>query len=667
MKKSFLLLAAFAFLLALPTASHAALPDVGGNPVPVTKCTQVGNDIEVTKFGSTYPLTTACRQTEYGYKFYTMKCTSELEYYVNWRPCTNDELAAVTKVSCTEGDSGLDYYTSSWATGVIEGSTSMATVNDSCGNSVGDYNQEKGPWVAERNCSNGYVHTQWYKCENGCSNGACLKQAAPAPVVTPACSENDNGLNYDVAGSATGQAESGLSTGTFSDSCGDFVGDSGKNEGAYIDEKNCSYGKVHDQWYKCDYGCFAGACKAKPAPAPTAKCTETDGLNYDVWGTATGNDEVTGVAGTYGDSCGMYVGDKNKSSGNYIAETHCSSFNSKVYVHTQWYNCPSGCVNGACQAKPVVGENQTPYDTNAKTAITSPANNTILNNYPRVANLAWYQINNANQYQIEVVCDTCGISKWKTYSNSFQTPPLAGDNQFKARVLPVFPNGLTGQWSDYSYFSYKTAPTPSSATSSVPNTQSLPACSDIQGGNTNFIVCAGFAVDHQWSGTMVKVMDHDGETANVELVGLSETDADLVLNVAETFYITNKPGKYLTVTYLGIGAEGRALLKVDSNTTYTDSYSDSCTNEKGIDGVYTICKNNSFSHDAASFKFTVTKFDGKFVWLKLTGAKSTNVVLKLNTKKKYALKKDALNVELTYLGKAVSGGAKVSVKITPSK
>ena len=666
MKKNFLLLAAFALLLALPSATRAALPEVGGNPVPVTKCEQVGNDISVEKFGSTYPLTTSCRQTEYGYKFYTMKCTSNVEYYVSWRPCTSDEIKAVAKVSCTEGDSGLDYHAASWATGVVEGSTSMATLNDSCGVSVGDLNKEKGPYVAERNCSNGYIHTQWNKCENGCFNGACLKEAAPVSTEVPVCSESDNGLNYDVAGSATGKAENGLSSGTFADSCGDYVGDSGKTEGAYIDEKNCSYGKVHDQWYKCEYGCFAGACKAKPAPTPAAKCSETDNFLYNVFGTATGNDEVTGVYGTYGDSCGMYVGDKNKTSGSFIAETHCSSFGTKVYVHTQWYNCPAGCVNGACQAKPVIEDVQNKYDTAAKTIITAPTNNSILTNYPRVTDLAWYKIDNANQYQVEVACDTCGqslwssVTKWKTYSNNFQTPALWGDNQFRARVLPVFPNGLTGQWSDYSYFSFKTV----AATDTV---NALPACKDVQGGNTDFIVCAGHSVDHFWSGTRVKVIEHDGETASVDLGSLSETDADLVLNEPETFYITNKPGKYLTVTYLGVGAEGRALIKVDSNTTYQDSYSDSCTNEKGPDGVYAVCKSKIFTHDAANFKFTVTKFDSKYVWLKLAGTKSTNVVLKVNAKKKYAFKTGGMNVELTYLGKAISGGAKVKVLVIPAK
>lgn len=669
MKKNFFLLAIFAFLLAIPSVTHAALPEIGGNPVLVTKCTQVGNDISVEKFGSTYPLTTACRQTEYGYKFYTMKCTSDVEYYVNWRPCTSDEISAVAKTSCTEGDNGLDYNTASWATGVIEGSTSMATVNDSCGASVGDLNKEKGPYVAERNCSNGYVHTQWYKCENGCAEGACLKEAPNAPAETPACSESDNGLNYNVAGTASGQTENGLSTGTFADSCGDYVGDSGKNEGAYIDEKNCSYGKVHDQWYKCENGCSAGACQAKPVSTPSAKCSETDNFLYNVFGTATGNDEVTGVYGTYPDSCGIYVGDKNKASGSFIAETHCSSFGSKVYVHTQWYTCPNGCISGACQAKQVVDKNQPPYDTSVKPIITAPVNNAVLTNYPRVADLAWTNVNNTKQYSVEVSCDKCGESLWstvliwKTLINNFQTPALLnGDFQFRARVTPQLLDGSNAQASDYTYFSFKTASSTSSST-----VYTLPACSDISGGNANFIVCTGYSINHQWSNSMVKVINHDGETANVQLVGLSEVDADLVLNVPETFYVSNKPGKYLTVTYLGIGAEGRALIKVDSNTTSEDSYTDSCTNEKGIDGVYAVCKNKVFNYDGEAFQFKVTKFNNKYVWLKLSGAKSSNIVLKINAKKKYALKKAGASVQLTYLGQAISGGAKISVDVTPAK
>jgi hypothetical protein len=242
-----------------------------------------------------------------------------------------------------------------------------------------------------------------------------------------------------------------------------------------------------------------------------------------------------------------------------------------------------------------------------------------------------------------------------------QTAPLWGDGQFKVRVLPMFPNGFTGQWSDYVNFSYATTAT------SSPTTKPLPACSDIKSGNSNVLICNGFAIDHYWSGTKIKVISNDGEEANVELAGLSEEDADLVLNTPETFYVVNKPGKYLTITYIGVGAEGRALFKVDSNTSLQDSYSESCTDEKGVDGVYTICTNKSFIYSGVAFQFKVTKYNNNYVWLKMTGAKSTNIALKLDIKKKYTLKKDAPYVELTYFGKSISGGAKIGVHVGPEK
>lgn len=495
---------------------------------------------------------------------------------------------------------------------------------------------------------------------------------ASVPVVT--CSDSEGGLNYDVFGVATGKDEVSQAAGSYQDSCGNYVGDQGKTSGDYIAEKSCSGSSaspyVHTQWYKCDYGCSAGACKAKPAPTPAATCSESDNFNNYIYGTATGNDEVTGIAGTYGDSCGAFIGDKNKASGDYIAETHCSSGNGKNYVHTQWYKCENGCVAGACQSKKA--ETVSSYDLSAKTVIISPLNNSVFTNFPRIATINWQEVKNANNYMVEVACDHCGVGadwsdtfKWKTYSNTFTTQPLAGDNQFRTRVLPVFPNGSTGQWSDYTYFKFNTANY--SVTTTANSGTSLPACSDITGGNVTFIVCTAYAVDHYWSGTKVKVLDHDGETASVLLTNLSEDDADLVINEPETFYVTNKPGKYVVVTYLGVGAEGRALFNVDSNTTVLDATGESCTNEQGGNGIYTICKNKWFTFDGGTtFKFQVVKFNNTYVWLKLNGTKSTNIVLKRNVKKKYALKQAGSSVELTYQGNSGKGGAKVKVNlITP--
>ena len=200
----------------------------------------------------------------------------------------------------------------------------------------------------------------WRSCT--ASELAAVTTTAPTAQT---CSETDNGIDYNVFGKTTGNDENTGVYGTYPDSCGAYVGDSGKTTGAYIAEKHCSSGNdkvyVHTQWYNCENGCSAGACLAqKPVVVvPVATCSETDnGIDYNVFGKTTGNDEVTGVYGTYPDSCGAYVGDSGKSTGAYIAEKHCSSGNGKIYVHTQWYNCENGCSAGACLAqKPVATTN----------------------------------------------------------------------------------------------------------------------------------------------------------------------------------------------------------------------------------------------------------------------------------------------------------------------
>ena len=361
-----------------PNSSASTLPAVGWNPVNVNSCTQVNNDILISNAvnnGAPYILSTACRNGgDGGLKFYTMKCLSNTQYRVDWRPCTSQETAAVTNPSqtvatCSETDNGLDYNVFGRTTGNDEVTGVYGTYGDSCGAYVGDSNQSAGAYIAEKHCSSGngkvYVHTQWYNCPNGCSAGACLAQKPTvAPVAT--CSETDNGLDYNVFGRTTGNDEVTGVYGTYPDSCGAYVGDSGKDSGAYIAEKHCSSGNgkvyVHTQWYNCENGCSAGACLAqKPVvvpvvttPAPYTTCSETDnGIDYNVFGKTTGNDENTGIYGTYPDSCGAYVGDSGKDTGAYIAEKHCSSGNGKVYVHTQWYNCANGCSAGACLAQKV--------------------------------------------------------------------------------------------------------------------------------------------------------------------------------------------------------------------------------------------------------------------------------------------------------------------------
>ena len=83
-------------------------------------------------------------------------------------------------------------------------------------------------------------------------------------------------------------------------------------------------------------------------------CSDTDGLNYFTPGVSYGPKEGSRVVGSYPDTCGDTSGDSGKSTGSYIAETHCNSV--RNYVHTQWYKCKYGCSEGACISPPTEPE-----------------------------------------------------------------------------------------------------------------------------------------------------------------------------------------------------------------------------------------------------------------------------------------------------------------------
>lgn len=105
----------------------------------------------------------------------------------------------------------------------------------------------------------------------------------------------------------------------------------------------------------------------------------------------------------------------------------------------------------------------------------SPTAGQILTNFPRTAELSFTRLSNAHSYDVEIYCDYCGSSKWSSGPYKFSTMQpssgyakvttyaLAGDNEFRARVRAVYVDTVTGEyvygtWSDYRYFSFKTAP-----------------------------------------------------------------------------------------------------------------------------------------------------------------------------------------------------------------
>lgn len=97
--------------------------------------------------------------------------------------------------------------------------------------------------------------------------------------------------------------------------------------------------------------------------------------------------------------------------------------------------------------------------------IVTPTKSQILTNYPREAKISWTTVSLAEVYELEITCDYCvsinpmwqGPTYYKTTENSFLTPPLAGDNEFRVRVRAKTYQGEEGPWSDFRYFRYDTS------------------------------------------------------------------------------------------------------------------------------------------------------------------------------------------------------------------
>jgi len=178
---------------------------------------------------------------------------------------------------------------------------------------------------------------------NSCENGKCVN--------TVQCTDSDGGSDYYIQGTTYGkyQEEYGYEpeTKNWVDSCVDKF---------YVREYICktyldpSYA-AEDVWsesYRCEYGCRDGACLSQIDP-----CTETDGgRNYWKKGTLNGFYKPTGPV-TEEDTCIDLLTNQTvtECSGEScaVSEHWCEpdETNPGFYLKT-YYECPTGCSNGAC-------------------------------------------------------------------------------------------------------------------------------------------------------------------------------------------------------------------------------------------------------------------------------------------------------------------------------
>jgi hypothetical protein len=217
--------------------------------------------------------------------------------------CSNGKCNSAPTTTCTETDSGADYYN--------KGTTTDATqsVTDTC----------VGTKLYEIQCINN-IATQLaaYNCTNGCTNGACLQGVNP---IDDYCDDSvDNGPDYFVKGTTTGVKNNVQFN--LIDYCTSNT----------VTEYYCVGTEQKTNTRACSGGCSSGKCNADVIPLNS--CNETDGGNFaDVAGTTLGYKDS--VAYEFTDYC------KTNTS---VFEYYCTSLTANNNIKT----CSEKCVNGAC-------------------------------------------------------------------------------------------------------------------------------------------------------------------------------------------------------------------------------------------------------------------------------------------------------------------------------
>jgi len=141
---------------------------------------------------------------------------------------------------CTDTDGGIN-------TDVFGAAANdQREIFDSCDSFNNNY-------IYEAYCNNGFPTQQRYLCENGCVNGACVREEKIA------CTETDGGRDYYVRGSITIPFVGGREF--VEDFCTDnSVTWEESDSGKYVIEVSCNSAEL----YECPNGCVEGACIKEP-------------------------------------------------------------------------------------------------------------------------------------------------------------------------------------------------------------------------------------------------------------------------------------------------------------------------------------------------------------------------------------------------------------------
>lgn len=276
---------------------------------------------------------------------------------------------------------------------------------------------------------------------------------------------------------------------------------------------------------------------------------------------------------------------------NNVIESSETNNDFVVYVKLEGFGGQTTPTTPAPTPTPTPTTPTVTYDANAKPTIIAPFNDMTLTNYPRKTEVQWTPVASANKYELEVACDYCGSSLWSSVNswgavgNYFITPALAGDNQFRAKVRAVYPDGAFSQWSDFVYFKYNTsqyaAPAPTPAPSVFGGGQSAPAvpavikpatpvkkpvgrmlCGNSAGGDGLYSACVNNTIKHD-SKMNIKV-----RTYNNYYVWLTLTNADKKyyrVPIKKSLEIDRDDGEMtIKITYVKKNAKYGVFLQVET-------------------------------------------------------------------------------------------------------
>lgn len=319
-----------------------------------------------------------------------LKCILETNYKCPYG-CQDGACAkeAVEKVLCSDTDGGREYYKKGTVTWWVADLNEYRTSTDTCRETEEGNNLYSGPLLVESTCE-GQAGNQplgdasslgtalsvyYYKCPNGCKDGACISMAADeclsdtecmhliCPMVigqdTPrcaieskkcycggssACTDLDGGENIYTASSTSAYVD-GVTKGTV-DNCEFFESTFG-----VLKEAVCIGNKPDFVSIKCPSEapyCRYGKCSAEDDKV----CKETDGGdNPSLQGTTTearyGGDQPVQNTDYCENLDNFQPMDECKGDLCGLREYYCTD--PFVYTTYRDVKCPSGCVNGVCE------------------------------------------------------------------------------------------------------------------------------------------------------------------------------------------------------------------------------------------------------------------------------------------------------------------------------